>query len=111
MSAEMTRDPGSSRAAAYASTVEVTPAGGEKTTEKITMNEPLTVDGTTFYQSGFDDSTPDAPVTILSVRRDPGWRVKYRRVRLIVSGIFCMFYMKAYFQPRPVSAAPWRPDR
>jgi hypothetical protein len=104
VSAEEQTDPGSETAAAYTSVVSVQDSGGSET-DRITMNHPLTTNGYTFYQSGFDDNTPGGPVTILSVRRDPGWILKYTGCALIVFGIFLMFYMKAYFQKSQVPAA------
>lgn len=96
--ARMMRDPGSANAASYESDVQRIEANGASTNHLITMNEPMTAGGFTFYQSGFNDSIPDGPMTVLSMRRDPGWIVKYAGCALIVAGIFTMFYMKAYFQ-------------
>ena len=113
--ARMSRDPGSERAASYESDVEVATRDGEKSDAKITMNEPLTVAGRTFYQAGFDetggagdDGTPasagSGPISVLSMRYDPGRPVKYAGCLFIVGGIFLMFYMKSYFQ-KPAAAA------
>jgi hypothetical protein len=101
--AEQTNDPGSNQAAAYSS--EVTLAGTDKADgpHVISMNEPLTVSGLTFYQAGFSDEGGTAFST-LSVRHDPGWIIKYIGCALIVGGIFTMFYMKAYFQKTPAPA-------
>jgi hypothetical protein len=95
VSAEMQKDPGAQTAASYSSVVSVDESG---TNERISMNQPLTTAGFTFYQSGFDDSLPGGSVSTLSVRRDPGWILKYTGCALIVGGIFLMFYMRAYFQ-------------
>lgn len=103
ISADEQTDPGSDTAAAYTSAVSVADDDGTLTSQ-ITMNHPLTAAGYTFYQSGFDSNMPDGPVLILSVRHDPGWILKYTGCALIVTGIFLMFYMKAYFQ-RPVARA------
>jgi hypothetical protein len=105
--AEQTNDPGSDQAAAYTS--EVTVMGSDKVDgdHVITMNEPLTVQGLTFYQAGF--ANEGIPTSTLSVRHDPGWIIKYLGCALIVGGIFTMFYMKAYFQktstPAPAKVA------
>ncbi|MGA2229919.1 MAG: cytochrome c biogenesis protein ResB [Tepidisphaeraceae bacterium] len=101
--AEQTNDPGSDQAAAYTS--EVTVMGSDKLDgdHVITMNEPMTVQGLTFYQAGF--ANDGVPTSTLSVRRDPGSFVKYSGCALIISGIFTMFYMKAYFQKTPAQAA------
>jgi hypothetical protein len=100
--AEQTDDPGTTQAAAYTS--EVTVMGTDKSDgpHVITMNEPLTVNGLTFYQASFADED-GTPISTLSVRHDPGWVIKYFGCGLIVGGIFTMFYMKAYFQKSPVA--------
>ncbi len=101
LDAKKTDDPGTSNAAAYMSKVAVAESSGHRSEAAITMNEPMTRDGLTFYQAGFDDRLGPTPVSFLSVRRDPGWMIKYSGCGLIVAGIFTMFYMKAYFQ-KPV---------
>lgn len=109
LDAKRTNNPGTSEAAAYESDVIVTKPAGEKTRAAITMNQPLTIDGYTFYQAEFDDSL-GTPVTTLGIRKDPGTLLKYLGSATICFGIFLMFYMKAYFQkpgPSPAtSAAP-----
>jgi hypothetical protein len=102
LDAQKTDDPGTMNAAAYMSKVAVADRAGHRTQETITMNQPMTMDGLTFYQAGFDDRLGPTPVSYLSVRRDPGWVIKYCGCGLIVGGIFTMFYMKAYFQ-KPVA--------
>jgi hypothetical protein len=102
-SARQGKDPGTDRPATYESDVEVRTADGEPETTKITMNEPLTVAGRTFYQAGFDESAPNGPISVLSMRYDPGRPVKYAGCLFIVSGIFLMFYMRSYFQ-KPAGA-------
>ena len=82
-------------AATWTSRVSVAAPEGGSREHTITMNEPLTAGGMTFYQSGFD---PASGETTLGVRSDPGWPVKYAGCGLIVGGIFTMFYMRAYFQ-------------
>jgi hypothetical protein len=103
--AEQTNDPGSNQAAAYTSEVAI--AGTDKADGPhiITMNEPLTVNGLTFYQSGLTQDS-DLVFSTLSVRHDPGWIIKYLGCALIVGGIFTMFYMKAYFQKTPAAPVP-----
>jgi len=103
--AEQTNDPGSDQAAAYTS--EVTLMGTDKAdgSHIITMNEPMTVSGLTFYQAGFNQ-VEGVSISTLSVRYDPGWIIKYVGCGLIVGGIFTMFYMKAYFQKSPAAAKP-----
>lgn len=108
--AEQTNDPGSQQAAAYTSGVTIDGTGTQDGSKVITMNEPITVGGLTFYQAGFDNSE-GMPISTLSIRRDPGWVIKYLGCAMIVGGIFTMFYMKAYFQKSPaaIAAKPARP--
>jgi hypothetical protein len=102
--AKMTRDPGSDNPAAYESHVVAVTEDGRSEARVVSMNEPATIEGLTFYQQGFNDEIEGGPLSQLSVRRDPGWIVKYAGCALIVGGIFTMFYMKAYFQ-KPAAAA------
>ncbi len=104
--ATMTRDPGSRNPATFESKVRAVTEDGQLHEHTITMNEPATIAGLTFYQQGFTESTPGGPRTQLSVRHDAGWQIKYAGCGLIVLGIFTMFYMKAYFA-KP-AAAPVR---
>jgi ResB-like family len=106
--AEQTNDPGSDSAAAYTSEVTLMGTDNADGAHVITMNEPLTVAGLTFYQAGFQQVDGIAFST-LSVRHDPGWIIKYIGCALIVGGIFTMFYMKAYFQKTPAAAATKTP--
>lgn len=66
----------------------------------ISMNEPLTHNGLTFYQSGFNEAGHDIKTSTFSVGRDPGRGVKYAGCLLICLGIGIMFYMRAYFFKR-----------
>jgi hypothetical protein len=100
--AEQTNDPGTNQAAAYTSEVTVMGSENSDGPHVITMNQPLTVSGLTFYQASFADEDGTA-ISTLSVRHDPGWVIKYSGCGLIVGGIFTMFYMKAYFQKSPVA--------
>jgi hypothetical protein len=102
--AEQTNDPGTETAAAYTSQLTVMGSDKSDGAHIITMNEPLTVQGLTFYQAGFANEQGVA-ISTLSVRYDPGWILKYIGCGLIVGGIFTMFYMKAYFQKSPVPLA------
>ena len=104
--ARMGRDPGTDRAASYESDVAVQQTDGRHYDAHITMNEPLTVAGRTFYQSGFDERGAGGPISVLSMRYDPGRPVKYAGCGLIVLGIFLMFYMKAYFQKPRAATVP-----
>jgi hypothetical protein len=122
--AEQTVDPGTRAPATYTSFVEVSdPAHGVKgKKEEITMNQPLTWGGLTFYQSQLE-RTPynDAfgrPVSMsgFTVSHDPGIGLKYLGSIFLSLGIICMFYMKAYFfKPRhrpalATTSGPVSPD-
>ena len=68
----------------------------------ISMNEPLTHRGYTFYQQeyrpDFDTKTGQPTgrfISTLQVATDPGWLVKYTGCALIVLGAFLQFYMRA----------------
>jgi ResB-like family len=100
--AEQTNDPGSDQAAAYTSGITVLGSDTMDGPHTITMNEPITAQGLTFYQAGFANVEGTA-ISTLSVRHDPGWIIKYLGCAGIIGGIFTMFYMKAYFQ-RPAAA-------
>lgn len=97
ISTTRTNNPGTRDAAAFESVVLTTLADGSKPRTTITLNEPLTARGYSFYQSAFTE-TPEGPVSTLSVRKDPGTLFKYAGSGLMCAGIFLMFYMKAYFQ-------------
>jgi len=103
--AEQTNDPGSTQAASYTSGVTFAGTGTDKNDgpKVITMNEPVSTNGLTFYQSGFSDDEGSV-ISTISVRHDPGWVLKYLGCAGIVGGIFTMFYMKAYFQKTPAQA-------
>ena len=45
-------------------------------------------------------------VSVLTVNYDPGRGIKYLGCALIVTGIFTMFYMRAYFFKPKARAAP-----
>jgi hypothetical protein len=120
-----TVDPGTRAPATYSSWVQVfDPAKGiDGERRMITMNEPLDHRGYKFYQSdlqplGMDDSN-GRPVnlSVFTVGYDPGLAIKYLGSICLASGIFMMFYMRAYFfkgpkrakevsAPAPAPAAP-----
>lgn len=104
VSTKRTNNPGTNDAAAFESVVMTTLADGSKPRTTISLNEPLTVGGYSFYQAAFTE-TPEGPISTLSIRKDPGTVLKYTGSALIGLGIFLMFYMKAYFQ-KPASHQP-----
>ncbi len=98
------KDPGSPSPATYTSYVELTdPELGLKNEPRvITMNEPLTHRGWTFYQSSFSRTAdPDTGqedglyLSIFQVHYDPAWKIIYSGCALVVLGIFLQFYMRA----------------
>ena len=46
-------------------------------------------------------SAKPGPISVLTMRYDPGRPVKYAGCLFIVGGIFLMFYMRAYFFKKP----------
>ena len=98
------KDPGSGSFATYRSDIELTdPALGlSAEPHVITMNEPLTHRGWTFYQSSFnrvrdpDTGERDAVyASFFQVHYDPAWQVIYVGCLLVVVGTFLQFYMRA----------------
>jgi ResB-like family len=112
--AEQTVDPGTRAPASYSSYVQLfDPEKGINGERRlITMNEPLEHRGYKFYQSTYNFLSYDAsgkPVSLsgFTVGRDPGLWLKYLGSLMLGLGIFCMFYMKAYFfkpRRRPIAA-------
>ena len=87
---KITQYQGTSKAKTYESDVEVS---GIKQT--ISMNEPLKLNGYTFYQSSYEEDEEGQPtVSILSVNQDPGRFVKYLGALSIVLGIISLFLKK-----------------
>jgi hypothetical protein len=84
-------DQGTDHASSYESQVEV-PGRGSVT---ISMNEPLHLQGFTFYQSSFEKNERGEPVaSILSVNHDPGRWIKYIGSMMMVLGSIMLFYFK-----------------
>jgi len=87
-------DPGSDRAASYESNVIVKDLhNGVEQKALISMNEPLTYSGYTFYQASYQMQEGQPPISIFAVNRDIGRPVKYAGSMIIVLGILIMFYM------------------
>jgi hypothetical protein len=107
--AEQTTDPGTSMPASQASHVMIVDptVAKEPIYGVISLNEPMSHGGFTFYQSSLQIAGRDSqgkPVrrSALVVTRDPGIRLKYAGAMMVGLGIACMFYMRAYFfKPRP----------
>jgi hypothetical protein len=62
----------------------------------ISMNQPLTYGGFTFYQSSFDESGHGKETSTLTVARDPGRAPKYAGGLMICVGIAITFCMRAH---------------
>jgi hypothetical protein len=100
-----TVDPGTRAPATYSSWVQLfDPAKGVDGERRlITMNEPLEHRGYKFYQSQLEplrvDDSNGRPVnlSVFTVGYDPGLGIKYLGSLCLASGIFMMFYMRAYF--------------
>ena len=91
-------DPGTEKAAGYASDVEVrTPAGTAAETAHISMNEPLKHGGYTFYQASYQLRDGEPPISVFSVNLDPGRWVKYLGSILLCLGLGLMFYMNPHY--------------
>lgn len=105
---EQKTDPGTSMPARQSSHVMIVdPAVSKEPIYRvISLNQPLSYGGFTFYQSslqvvGRDSQGKPVRRSALVVTRDPGIRLKYAGATMVGLGIACMFYMKAYFfKPR-----------
>ncbi len=101
---------GTTRPKSYSSLVT---AGGAQ--HLISMNEPLTMNGYTFYQASYElDQEGKPTLSVLSVNYDPGRWIKYIGSLMIVFGILSMFYFKPVYsgknkwllkKPRPEATA------
>ena len=101
---EVTFNPGTDQARSYVSKVLLTDKaeGIEKKPLVITMNEPITHRGYTFYQSSYIPETlPHSSrktgrfQSVFQVGSDPARRVKYAGCLLVIVGAFVQFYMRA----------------
>jgi hypothetical protein len=91
-------NPGGVGNATYSSVVRVVDThGGVDEEYDISMNEPLTYNRLTFYQSSFNDAGHGRESSTFSVVYDPGRKLKYAGSLMICFGIALMFYMRAYF--------------
>ncbi|MCC7443009.1 MAG: cytochrome c biogenesis protein ResB [Bdellovibrionales bacterium] len=86
---EGTRNPSS-----YASKVQLAEEGKESDPFMISMNEPLTHGGFTFYQASYVPAEPRPVTSVFSVNRDPGRWVKYLGAILIVLGSILLFHRR-----------------
>jgi hypothetical protein len=80
----------------------------------VTMNRPLDYPDPQgrqlrFFQENYlpPDERGNTPLgSVFRVNYDPGRPIKYLGCALIVSGIFLMFYMRAYFFKKPGDSSP-----
>ncbi len=95
--------PGTARAMTYSSQVKVIVGGStdNESQHHITMNEPLSRAGYTFYQASYQE-TPQGVISVLSVGKDPGRTTKYLGSIFLVLGIMFMYVDKQ----RPFVGAP-----
>jgi len=98
---EMTTNPGTMEAASYSSTVQIIDALKKNEAEldalpvhHISMNEPLPMQGYTFYQASYIPDQPRPTVTILSVNHDPGRFLKYSGSILLILGSILLYLSK-----------------
>lgn len=97
--------PGTGRAMTYKSEVTLRdPSLPKERPEPITMNEPLTHKGFTFYQASYQE-TPQGYVSVLSVGKDPGRTAKYLGSILLVLGIIIMYTYKFFTNRRKVTTS------
>ncbi len=91
-------DPGTTKAASYQSDVSVVDEHGQpQKTAHISMNEPTTYGGYTFYQASYQMEEGKPAVSVFSVNYDPGRAIKYVGCLLMVLGILLMFYMNPHY--------------
>lgn len=97
-------DPGTTARSSYRSDVELTDTerGVQHRPQVITMNEPLTHRGWTFYQSSFrrvadpETGREEGPyMSIFQVHYDPAWVIIYGGCLCVIFGTFTQFYMRS----------------
>ncbi len=90
-------DPGGMGNASYSSEVTVVGADGSRTARRITMNEPLHVDGVTLYQTSFfpeqdDHGRPTGRQgSVFTAASDPGRILKYLGSLVLVAGTLVLY--------------------
>lgn len=97
-------DPGTQQPSSFVSKVRLTDEsmGIKDKPYTISMNEPLTHRGYTFYQSNYSREVDPRTLretgrfqSVFQVGLDPGRRIKYLGCVLVVFGAFVQFYMRA----------------
>lgn len=88
-------NPGQVGDASFASSVRLVDHDrGLDEKREISMNSPLVHGKFTFYQSSFRELPDGSEASILSVKHDPGWLLKYFGSLMICVGTFAVFYLK-----------------
>ena len=88
-------DPGTEKAASYASDVYYTEANqGTQVPAHISMNKPLHFSGYTVYQASYQALPGGKYISVFSVGKDPGIWLKYGGAIIMVFGIILMFWFK-----------------
>lgn len=89
--------PGTETAMSYESQILV---NGQDPPLTVSMNEPLTRDGYTLYQSSYELRPGQPKVSIFSVNRDPGRLMKYIGSLILGLGIIIFTLMRSRFYTR-----------
>lgn len=92
-------DPGTTQPATYTSWVKILSFGEnsqggstEGVLQLIGMNEPLTYQGYTFYQTSYREQENGRWLSVLTVNYDPGRSIKYMGSFLLSLGCFLFFF-------------------
>ncbi len=95
----MGKDPGTSTPASYQSRVTLKDEFENRLeSHLISMNEPLTYQGYTFYQSSYRTDDEGNPIgSVLSVGYDPGRVLKYSGSIFLVLGIMLLFFFRRVY--------------
>lgn len=92
--------PGTETPMSFESEVRV---NGQGSDVKISMNEPLKLDGYTIYQSSYDVRPGQPRASIFSVNRDPGRPMKYFGSLILALGIITFTLQRSRMAKRSAS--------
>ena len=95
------RDPGGTKVAGYESEVVILPVDGQPVSRRISMNEPLTWNGVTLYQSSFEPERDSQGMqipgryqaSVFTAATDPGRWCKYLGSLILVAGMVLMYIL------------------
>ncbi len=95
------RDPGGTKVAGYESDISILPVDGQPQPRRISMNEPLTWNGVTLYQSSFEPErdAQGMPIpgryqaSVFTAATDPGRFCKYLGSLTLVAGMVLMYLL------------------